>query len=259
MACFGFRNGCQRGRDEIRGKEGPELNGKTIKKASMYEEIADRLEEMILSDVIKADGKLPGEAALAASFGVSRPVIREALMLLNARGLISQRNGDGSYVSSPSGEDFSKMVKRMVSMENTDILSLFEARIALEVQSAALAALRASPEGVMRLRRITAEMRSAAGDRTSFAGLDVAFHNEIASIGGNRILCVFIGSLNAQISDMIEHNLALEGAGEDAVSYHEKITETIAAGSPERASELMRNHILIFMRNAEQGQKETKP
>ena len=242
-----------------RGKEGPELNGKTFKKTSMYEEIADRLEEMILSDVIKADGKLPGEAALAASFGVSRPVIREALMLLNARGLISQRNGDGSYVSSPSGEDFSKMVKRMVSMENTDILSLFEARIALEVQSAALAALRASPEGVMRLRRITAEMRSAAGDRTSFAGLDVAFHNEIASIGGNRILCVFIGSLNAQISDMIEHNLALEGAGEDAVSYHEKITEAIAAGSPERASELMRNHILIFMRNAEQGQKEAKP
>ena len=103
------------------------------------------------------------------------------------------------------------------------------------------------------------EHQAEASGRTSFAGLDVAFHNEIASIGGNRILCVFIGSLNAQISDMIEHNLALEGAGEDAVSYHEKITEAIAAGSPERASELMRNHILIFMRNAEQGQKEAKP
>ena len=179
-------------------------------------------------------------------------------MLLNARGLISQRNGDGSYVSSPSGEDLSKMIKRMVSLENTDILSLFEARIALEVQSAALAALRASSDDVMRLRRLTAEMRSAAGDRSAFAGLDVAFHNEIASIGGNRILRIFIGSLNSQISGMIEHNLVLEGADSDAVSYHEKITEAIASGSPERASELMRNHILIFMRNAEQRRRDTR-
>ncbi|MBQ2512457.1 MAG: FadR family transcriptional regulator [Clostridia bacterium] len=234
------------------------MSGKTMKKSNMYEEIADRLEEMILSDEIKSDAKLPGEAALASSFGVSRPVIREALMLLNARGLISQRNGDGSYVSSPSGEDLSKMIKRMVSLENTDILSLFEARIALEVQSAALAALRASSDDVMRLRRLTAEMRSAAGDRSAFAGLDVAFHNEIASIGGNRILRIFIGSLNSQISGMIEHNLVLEGADSDAVSYHEKITEAIASGSPERASELMRNHILIFMRNAEQRRRDTR-
>ena len=234
------------------------MSGKTMQKSNMYEEIADRLEEMILSDEIKSDAKLPGEAALASSFGVSRPVIREALMLLNARGLISQRNGDGSYVSSPSGEDLSKMIKRMVSLENTDILSLFEARIALEVQSAALAALRASSDDVMRLRRLTAEMRSAAGDRSAFAGLDVAFHNEIASIGGNRILRIFIGSLNSQISGMIEHNLVLEGADSDAVSYHEKITEAIASGSPERASELMRNHILIFMRNAEQRRRDTR-
>ena len=234
------------------------MSGNTMKKSNMYEEIADRLEEMILSDEIQSDAKLPGEAALASSFGVSRPVIREALMLLNARGLISQRNGDGSYVSSPSGEDLSKMIKRMVSLENTDILSLFEARIALEVQSAALAALRASSDDVMRLRRLTAEMRSAAGDRSAFAGLDVAFHNEIASIGGNRILRIFIGSLNSQISGMIEHNLVLEGADSDAVSYHEKITEAIASGSPERASELMRNHILIFMRNAEQRRRDTR-
>ena len=234
------------------------MSGKTMKKSNMYEEIADRLEEMILSDEIKSDAKLPGEAALASSFGVSRPVIREALMLLNARGLISQRNGDGSYVSSPSGEDLSKMIKRMVSLENTDILSLFEARIALEVQSAALAALRASSGDVMRLRRLTAEMRSAAGDRSAFAGLDVAFHNEIASVGGNRIIRIFIGSLNSQISGMIEHNLVLEGADSDAVSYHEKITEAIASGSPERASELMRNHILIFMRNAEQRRRDTR-
>ena len=226
------------------------MSGKTMKKSNMYEEIADRLEEMILSDEIQSDAKLPGEAALASSFGVSRPVIREALMLLNARGLISQRNGDGSYVSSPSGEDLSKMIKRMVS--------LFEARIALEVQSAALAALRASSDDVMRLRRLTAEMRSAAGDRSAFAGLDVAFHNEIASVGGNRILRIFIGSLNSQISGMIEHNLVLEGADSDAVSYHEKITEAIASGSPERASELMRNHILIFMRNAEQRRRDTR-
>ena len=67
-----------------------------IKRVTMYEQIADRLEEMILSDHISATDKLPSEQALATSFGVSRPVIREALMLLNARGLISQKNGEGA-------------------------------------------------------------------------------------------------------------------------------------------------------------------
>ena len=72
------------------------------KKTNMYETIADKLEEMILTDAISIDEKLPSEQTLATSFGVSRPVIREALMLLNARGLISQKNGEGNYVSQPT-------------------------------------------------------------------------------------------------------------------------------------------------------------
>lgn len=231
------------------------INNEENKKAARYEIIADKIEEMILTDRMGTDSKLPSEQTLATSFGVSRPVIREALMLLNARGLISQKNGEGAYLSQPSGEDFANMVRRVVAMDNTNLSSLFEVRLALETLSVQLAASRATVEDAEKLDALTDEMSRLCDDYSSFAAKDVSFHNLIAQISGNRILEMFVSSLNTQIHAMIEHNLSLKGAYEDALGYHRRITAAIRSGSPETATEVMRSHIIMFMRNAEENKR----
>ena len=60
-----------------------------ISKEVLCDQVADRLEQMILSDKTQVGQKLPSEQALATGFGVSRPVIREALAILRARGLVT--------------------------------------------------------------------------------------------------------------------------------------------------------------------------
>lgn len=222
-----------------------------IKKTKMYEEIADKLEEMILSDEISVDEKLPSEQALATSFGVSRPVVRESLMLLNARGLITQKNGEGAYVSRPTPDSFAQTMNRIAQMSNIDINSLFEVRMVLEVLSAQKAAIYATLEDLRGLEALLDEMRQVREDHARFAQLDTEFHSMIAHIGGNEILYLFINSLVHQIKVMIQNNLTLEGANEDALRYHERIIEAIRSGLPEKSGDIMRKHIIIAMRNAE--------
>lgn len=226
-----------------------------IKRATMYEQIADKLEEMILSDHMNVDEKLPSEQSLATGFGVSRPVIREALMLLNARGLISKKNGEGAYISPPSTENFNRTVNRFVKMTDIDLTSLFEVRLVLEVLSAQLAAASRTEEDIQKLRDWVEEMKSDQQDNSKFATDDVAFHAMIASIGKNRMLGMILNSLTEQIAVMIEHNLALEGSNEDTINYHTKIIDAIESGSPEKAADIMRNHIIVSMRNLEQTEK----
>lgn len=217
----------------------------------MYEEIADKLEEMILSDEIPVNEKLPSEQALATGFGVSRPVVREALMLLNARGLITQKNGEGTYVSRPTPDAFSQTMNRIAQMSNIDIITLFEVRLVLEVLSAQKAATKASLEDLRVLEDLLEEMKKHRDDDERFAALDSEFHTMIAQIGGNEILFLFVNSLVHQITAMIQKNLTLEGANEDALRYHEKIIQAIRSGEPEKSGDMMHKHIMIALRNAE--------
>ena len=86
----------------------------TLTRTNLYEQVADHLEEMILSDDdLKEEDKLPSETALAEQFGVSRNVIRESLKLLKERGLIDSRNGTGSYITKPEAENIAVICEKL--------------------------------------------------------------------------------------------------------------------------------------------------
>lgn len=225
------------------------------KKTNMYETIADKLEEMILTDAISIDEKLPSEQTLATSFGVSRPVIREALMLLNARGLISQKNGEGNYVSQPTSENFNRTMNLVVQLSSICLHSLFEVRLVLEVLSSQLAATHATMEDIEALEKINQEMIDSGDDNVNRANIDARFHAKIAAMGGNKIVELFINSLTAQIATMIEQNLVISGSHEDAEHYHAKVIEAIKSHSPDRTADIMRSHIIMSMRNSEYVKK----
>ena len=112
----------------------------------LFEQVASQLEGLILTGKVAIGSKLPAEGALAAQFGVSRPVIREALAQLRDRGLTETVNGSGTYARQPDGEHLTEVLLRHLHFGELAapqvVSSLYEARIAVEVMAARLAATR---------------------------------------------------------------------------------------------------------------------
>ncbi len=222
-----------------------------IKKTKLCEVIADKLEAMILSDSTKIEQKLPSEQSLASSFGVSRPIIREALALLKARGLITPKNGEGSFISNPTVENLTQTINRMVHMQNINPLNIFSVRITLEIMSVRLASEIAVKNDIETLTVINDRMRECAGDIDKRTELDVFFHAQIAEISGNPLLAIFVNSLATLLLPIIKKSLLVPGASEDGILYHTKIIEILKTHDPDAAADIIRNHLTLSMRNYE--------
>lgn len=222
-----------------------------VKHTNLYEVIAEKLETMILSDSSQLEQKLPSEQSLAASFGVSRPVIREALMLLKARGLVVQRNGEGSFISNPPPQELTNTINRMVQMNNIPTYSMYEIRVTLEIMASRLAAERATEEELSELSRINDEMERHMHDIKKRVELDIRFHTKLAELSGNPLLGIFVTSMTSLLETMLTQALELPGTNEDGISYHRKIIDALRTRNPEQAEDTIRGHLVASMRNYE--------
>lgn len=222
-----------------------------IKHNNLYEAIAEKLEQTILRDSTQMEQKLPSEQALAASFEVSRPVIREALMLLKARGLITQRSGEGSFISNPDPQELTNAINRMVMMSNIDTASVYEIRVTFEMMACRLAAERASESQLQELSLVNDEMERCKRDRSNRVSLDIEFHTKLAEISGNPLLAIFVHSTARMLGKMVSQALELNGTNEDGIGYHRAIIEALHTGNPKKAEDTMRGHLVTSMRNYE--------
>ncbi len=236
-----------------------------LDREAVYETIANRLEEMILNDSTQIDQRLPSEQALAVSFGVSRPVIREALKLLKGRGLIAQWQGGRTVICEPGSKQLTDPLNRIVQLKNVDALQIFQIRLALELLSASCAAQKATADDIAALRAIGSEMRAAeqAGDLDRHIQCDLQFHRQIAQISGNPLLCLFIESIGELLREMFRIALHTARTGSDGINYHERLIRTLEMHDPQKAEQVMREHLTLSMRNYEfslqqAGEKSTQ-
>ncbi len=224
-----------------------------IKRESLYEIVARKLEEMILSDRANMEKKLPSEHALAASFDVSLPVIRQALVLLRERGIVISKNGDGSYVSEPPPEKLTETIGRFSRAGSISALDVFTVRMSLERTAARLAAENISADEIEELKALNAEMKRAHGRRR--AELDALFHTRIAEASGNMLLSMFVSSLGTQLVPMFEKAALVSGANERGCEGHDDMIALLEKRDPDGAADLVREHLLCSMRNFEIGEK----
>lgn len=129
----------------------------------LYEDVVDQILDLVRKGEILPGQRLPSERELEPQLGVSRGVLREAFRVLEARGLVTSRAGEGRYLRDlPShfghvGTDFSWLPLRL---EQAVILDLWEAREALEAKAAEAAARRAQPDDLDKLQRLCDELAS---------------------------------------------------------------------------------------------------
>jgi DNA-binding FadR family transcriptional regulator len=214
-----------------------------LKKVNLYELLADRLEDEIISDANMFGHKLPSEQELAKNFGVSRNIVREALKLLKERGLITSHTGDGSYVSKPKLQTLTNVISRMLVMYNIDAADSYEMLVMLECKACSLAMQRATEADFDTLASINRQMEKKQNDLDIRVDLDVQFHSKIADLSGNTLLSIFVKSMKYIHKAMIRQAIQSDDGSRDGIDYHDKIIMALRERDANKAEQNMREHL----------------
>lgn len=195
-------------------------------RGNLAEIVVTQLTERIDSGVYAPGDKLPSSAQLCESFGVSRTVVREALTSLKFAGRVSSRQGDGVYVTGKDGKILNFEINRVDDLRSA--MQILELRIGVELQAAALAAQRRTPEALADIARAFGQLEAAGdGDIESEIRADFEFHHAIARATRNpqfpRFLEAVMGEINFDLA--MKHR---QGAGSSR-AYLKKIGKEHAA------------------------------
>jgi GntR family transcriptional regulator, transcriptional repressor for pyruvate dehydrogenase complex len=208
---------------------------------TLTERARQQFEELIVSGKLRPGDRLPSESEMGKMLGVSRTVVREAVRLLSAKGLVEARTGSGIYVrelNSGMIRDPIELLLRCSAIRTDDIL---EARALIEVHLAGLAAERATSDDIAAMERAIAKLRKTGLSPTAYAEIDVEFHAQLAVAARNPLFGILSQSLIAVMIDPIrfvfEHRAS---AREDTIREHRLILDHVKARDPEGARQAMR-------------------
>ncbi|KON88846.1 GntR family transcriptional regulator [Sporosarcina globispora] len=216
-------------------------------KKKTYLVLVDKIKECYLAGNLNPGERLPSERELAGQFNVSRTTIREALRTIEQNGLIEIRQGGGSYVKVPDFQSRKEEIITAVQAQNPLVYEMLELRRALEVESAFLAAKRATSADLEKMR--TALNQMALSKQNPDLGLkaDLDFHIGISEATHNSIFIELIHTLKGHMEDTIKatqkHRFKDPSRYEDTLVEHKEIYLAIASGNGDRAKELMEGHI----------------
>jgi GntR family transcriptional repressor for pyruvate dehydrogenase complex len=208
------------------------------------EQVAIQIQHHIQDEGLAPGDFLGREEDLAASFGVSRPTLREALKLLASGNLIRASKGPGggifvAYTADEGmGRSLSDAIGMMLETGSVTLEELLDARLLLEVPLAGRAAYQSDEDDLAAMR---AALRSE-----DLAEIDAEFHRAIAAAAGNRML----QALTSWIFEIVEPSLnrVLEGAIVDSaiVEQHDALLQAIEKGDAARAERAMKDHLLYL-------------
>jgi GntR family transcriptional regulator, transcriptional repressor for pyruvate dehydrogenase complex len=212
---------------------------------SLADRVAEVLTDEITSGRLSPGDRLPTEIQLVKQLGVSRTVVREAVSRLRNAGLVEPRQGAGVFVLEPRVQPLDLSVE--AQRTKASVLQIVEVRQAMEGEAAALAATRATPENLGRIRAaleaIDADVR-AGGDGVD---ADLAFHQCVGDATGNPVLAEtlrYIGSLMRSGIRVTRANEARRADFTEQVRReHQILLEAIEARDPEAARAAGRQHM----------------
>lgn len=230
---------------------------KPIEKASFFQAVIYRFEELLRTGVLKPGEKLASEAELARAFQVSRPTLREALKALNLLGLLVSRTGDGTYVTADSRNLFKTALYFSTFLSAVDFMGLIEARTAIEPYLAELAAQRATKAEIDRMKECLRKMETAIGQMHKYLESEIAFHDEIASAARSAVLHGIMVSLRDLLLEG-RTKITADQTGKSNLELHVRIYEAIRRRQPKLANRRMREHLEDGRKRYEQFYRDLK-
>lgn len=223
----------------------------------LRDQVTERLAEMILSGEFSEGDRLPPERRLVEDLGVSRTVVREALNLLESRGLIRIEHGRGAVVSGTGLPAVRDTLQFYLRSRPETMLELLEVRRALEIEVAGLAAERATPEDIEAIREANERMREKLHAPEGYVNADTEFHTAITRSTKNHVFLL----MNEPITDLLLETRKITGSMAEnarrAVKGHEKILAAIEAHDVPAARLAMTDHLLTTQRDIERIMHES--
>lgn len=173
--------------------------------------VTSQIEGLILDGVLRPGDRLPAERDLSKAFDVSRPILREAIGDLEARGLLVTRHGGGTFVADVIGEVFREPVVALIRSRPKAQADYMEFRRDMDAVAAGLAAERATEADRALLHRIMQALKTAHADKDPRreAELDVEFHMAVSEAAHNVVLLHTMRACYRLLADGVFYNRGL--------------------------------------------------
>jgi len=203
--------------------------------------LINRIKGLISSGALVPGAKLRPERELAKEFGVNRTSLRQVLKVLEIMGVLTQRVGDGTYLSTSAEMILKEPIDFLILLDDLSHHELLETRMIVEPELAARAAERATTEDLVSMRRAIAAMERC---RTNHERLeaDLAFHQCIFRASGNRICHLLFNVIHRSVLSSM-YQLSARVPLDRPVGFHKRIFAAIQQGNADEARRQMLEHI----------------
>jgi GntR family transcriptional repressor for pyruvate dehydrogenase complex len=214
-------------------------------RVSLADRLYGQILERVMSGALSVGDRLPSEKEICDGFGVSRPVVRQALLRLKADGLITTHQGLGSFVVHQPDQRIRKFAK---AQDVASYLRCHEVRMAIEGDAARLAALRRSPGQLLAIESEHRAFVQSARAGRMVAEEDLALHRRIAEASGNEFFPQALDGILASMSGFMQLTLALTRTAnrpraQRVLDEHAAIVAAIRDEDGERARTAMQFHL----------------
>lgn len=209
----------------------------------LVDEAQQKIQEMILNKEFDENGYLPSEGELCKKFGISRATVREAVRSMEVRGFLKRVHGKGIMVVDNSVKVMYRSIGDMMSLGDFSINELLEVRKIIEIQTASLAAERATKKDIEALRKPLEVMENAAVMDDEYHNSDFEFHIALVKAADNHLLSAIVSAYTHLLKKLIVASSRTNYVIEQKHHYHRNIYECIIKGDGKGASDCMRTHL----------------
>ncbi|MDP6973700.1 MAG: FCD domain-containing protein [Gammaproteobacteria bacterium] len=219
-------------------------------KPTIAEIVAKQLEDMIAEGALQVGVQLPSERVLAERLEVSRPTLREAKQILTSKGLLSSRQGGGTYVTTSLNSSLTDPLTNLLSERAEFRYDILELRHTLDSEAAFLAATRATAlekNNIKEKYEAMISLHLKADDHVASAIADIDFHLSITEASHNIALLHVTRSIYDVLLSSIENNLqylyTIKGIEKQLTEQHKLIMESILNGDSNEAKTAAKKHM----------------
>jgi GntR family transcriptional regulator, transcriptional repressor for pyruvate dehydrogenase complex len=197
---------------------------------------------LISEGTLAPGARLPAEREMASSLNVSRSSLRQVLKMLEIMGVVSQRVGDGTYLNRPAPSILAEPLELLILMDGISFDELMEARLIVEPELAARAALRATPEDLATLRDALTGMQESGDDHGQLIREDLRFHRTIFEMAENRVCSIMFSMVHESLHKLMDITSKMVDI-KHTLKLHQRILTAIRKGDAEGARARMCAHL----------------
>ena len=214
----------------------------TIEKITATQQVAQRLKQAILDGTLPQGSRLPSERSLAAQLGVSRPVLREAIVMLSSYGLISSRQGEGNFIVDNFPGSVLSFMGFDSKLSSANYQYCMDCRELIETGVVPNVIRYTTPQDISALREIN-QIFKAEADRQAYVDSEIEFHRTFVSLARNPLMLELYSIVLKFVQASASYLLTAAEIRIEAYEAHKRIIRAVVDRDKEECRKAVRDHL----------------